>query len=147
MDPNLRLPGHRCAAAEPGHRRKSRDLWGLPVLALLLEVACTHPATLTELESEVFQPNCVFSGCHQTGSNEGGLTLDTDVYAHLVNAPSVDAPGKIRVVPGDLGASYLYEKVTQDQPTFGDRMPPGSPLNGADLELIQSWILDGAPDN
>ena len=131
--------------ARPWSGRRASHCLG--VLGLLLGAACSHPVTLTELESDVFRPSCVFSNCHQTGSNSGGLTLDTDVYAHLVNAPSVDAPGKIRIVPGDLTASYLYEKVTQDQPTFGDRMPPGSPLSSEDLERIKSWILDGSPDN
>ncbi len=43
--------------------------------------------------------------------------------------------------------SYLMSKLT-GAGVMGDRMPlNGEPLNESQLELIRTWIIQGAPDN
>lgn len=54
--------------------------------------------------------------------------------------------GSAAVVPGDLDASELYARVTSDDP--GETMPPpetGHALTKAQLEILKTWIEQGAP--
>lgn len=51
------------------------------------------------------------------------------------------------IIPGDPDASYLMEKLLPS-PRLGQRMPSGrDPLSEADLAMLRTWILDGAPDD
>jgi hypothetical protein len=53
------------------------------------------------------------------------------------------------VTPGDPDASLLFTRITSA--TCGDRMPPADPTyfdqNPDKLELVRSWIEQGAQDN
>ncbi len=115
-------------------------------LALVLLVAgCGKPATFTEVKQNVFGRSCVFSSCHKSSVAAGGLSLEGDeAYENLVGKPSVGAPSKVRVQPGKPEQSYLIEKLTQDQPAAGARMPPGATVSAEQLELLRSWIANGA---
>jgi hypothetical protein len=122
------------------------------ILALL--AACSEPATLTEVQAEVFTPSCAFSTCHGGGAT-GGLDLtEGSAYGSLVDQPVADVEGEggvegeIRVIPGDSENSYLMKKLRGDDDIAGDPMPP--PSGGLDEELIArvaSWIDDGAQNN
>ncbi len=125
------------------------------MIPLLWLVACSGgkdsnspdetPATLTEIQTDIFSKSCAFSSCHGDGGNSGLLKLDPELsYAQLVNAAASEA-GKIRVVPGDPDGSYLVERL--EHPDTAEVMPPGQPLDAAKLERIRSWIVDGAQDN
>lgn len=124
----------------------------LPIFPIL--AACSQPATLTEVQSEVFSASCAFSTCHG-GGGTGDLDLtDGAAHASLVDQPVADVEGEggvegeIRVIPGDSENSYLMKKLRGDADIVGDPMPP--PSGGLDEELIArvaSWIDDGAPDN
>lgn len=103
--------------------------------------------TLTEIRTELFTPGCSFSTCHGGRSGAAGLNLATNPYSALVDVEANDAPGRILVVPGDVAASYLYEKLTSDTPAAGERMPPGSPLDERRLSMVRRWIEAGALDN
>lgn len=103
--------------------------------------------TLTELRAELFQPGCSFSTCHGGRSGAAGLNLVTNTWEALVNAEANDAPGRVLVVPGDVDASYLYEKLASDSPEVGERMPPGSALDERRLDMVRRWIEAGALDN
>jgi len=85
--------------------------------------------------------------CH-TASSSGGLgMLDAEsAWCNLVGAESVGNPGATRVVAGDFAASYLIEKITEDMPTAGLRMPRNGPpyLEDTDIMTIRTWIDDGA---
>lgn len=105
------------------------------------------PATLQEIEAEVFAKSCAFSTCHKGASPAGGIALDGPTYDVLVGKESVGAPGRILVVPGDPAASYVYEKLTQEKPANGTQMPPTAPLGAARLEMIKSWIEAGAKND
>jgi hypothetical protein len=116
-------------------------------LPALLAAACGPPATLTEVEREVFVPSCVFSSCHK-GQGASGLSLDGKTWARLVNVDAVDAPGRKLVVAKDLEASYLYEKISSSTPQTGTRMPQAAaPLDRESIELVKSWIENGARDD
>lgn len=99
----------------------------------------------------LFNEKCVF--CHVTGAENGGLNLARSVsYANLVGAPSTESPLP-RVTAGDPSKSYLMHKLQGTQASVGgngDRMPridPPRPMDPAQLELVKTWILEGARNN
>lgn len=93
----------------------------------------------------VLQTSCVFSGCHLAGDMPAaGLDLSTDPYVALMG-PSTEVDRAL-VVPGDAASSYLMEKLTEDAPASGARMPLNSMLDSYQLELVRRWINAGAPN-
>jgi len=56
----------------------------------------------------------------------------------------------MRVVPGDTGSSYLWHKLTGTHTKVGGsggQMPLGYPaLDAKTLGVIETWILEGAPE-
>lgn len=94
--------------------------------------------------------NCV-TACHEAGgigTSVSGLLLSSDrAYERLVNVASTQVPGMLLVAPGSPSDSYLWHKLAG---TFtevggdGKQMPPKDLLDGADIELFERWISDGA---
>jgi len=97
----------------------------------------------------IFDANCVI--CHQGSSGPAGLSLQSNAsYSNLVNAKSTESQ-LTRVNPGNPDKSYLLNKLlgTQNQVGgTGAQMPFGaSPLSQSQINLIQQWIQQGAPNN
>jgi len=113
----------------------------LAALMLLVAIGCAtdddpRPATIAYLLPAVLRPSCATGSCHSRATRAGDLLLDGEpatVRAHLV--------AKKLIYP-TRPASPLLVRL---RGTFGDRMPPDAPLPDADIELIERWILDGAP--
>ena len=104
------------------------------------------PATFTEVQDSLLQPSCAFSSCH--GSGSGGLDLSADVaYDALVDVPSAAAEGETLVIPGDPDNSYLVKTLMGADGITGDEMPPGAGLTGERLDLVISWIENGAAND
>lgn len=101
---------------------------------------------LDELQTQIFTPRCATSGCHVGGSAPFGLDLsDGLTWGNTVDVASAELAGFDRVEPGDAENSYLYMKVADDPRINGDPMPfIGPPLSGQELQLIRTWIDDGA---
>lgn len=90
----------------------------------------------------IFNDQC--TSCHGAGA-VGGLDLETDAYAALVDVPSANYDGRTLVVPGDPDASFLYLKVIGDMASDeGNAMPTSAGLAADDAETIRVWIADGA---
>jgi hypothetical protein len=108
----------------------------------------TSPATVTlaDVQAQIFSPRCALSGCHVGAGAPKGLDLSAgQSAAHLVSVPSVELPSMSRVEPFDGSQSYLYLKLTADPQILGDPMPASGPaLNAGQLDLIQTWIEQGA---
>jgi uncharacterized membrane protein len=85
----------------------------------------------------IFQSSCAKSGCHDAGTAEEGIILDS--YANII------ATGGIKV--NDPTSSKIYEAMTEDDSE--DRMPPppAAPMTSAQLTLISKWISQGAKNN
>jgi len=67
-------------------------------------------------------------------------------YDSLVNVPT-DC-GRVRVVPGSPSTSYLINKLTGVNICTGTQMPArGTSLPSSQIDLIRSWICQGAPRN
>lgn len=105
--------------------------------------------TTADVQAQIFTPTCAISNCHVGPSPRAGLDLSAtgSVRDRLVNQPSTQSL-KPLVAPGDLGNSYLYDKVVGAMLDVGlERMPfGGPPLSQSELDLIADWIIDGAPD-
>lgn len=114
-------------------------------LSALSLAACAPAPPLSDIEQKVFTRSCVFSSCHAAnGSPAGGLSLAGSTFEKLVNVKSTLAPQKPRVVPSDPDGSFLFEKIAQDKPSAGMRMPPGQPLAEDEIAMIRAWIVAGA---
>jgi len=81
--------------------------------------------------------NCAMSNCHNAADHKEGIILDS--YANVM------ATGDI--TPGRAGNSEIYEVLIESDPE--DRMPlsPASPLTNAQIDLIYTWIEQGALNN
>ena len=99
---------------------------------------------LPSIESGIFKRACAFITCHTSAGYAGSLDLaDTEVQKELVLANSIVCPGWKRVVPGSPEASFLWNKLTQDTPACGDRMPLGlRPLPPHALDCVRTWISE-----
>jgi hypothetical protein len=97
-----------------------------------------------QIQDTIFTPVC--TNCHIGAGAPQGLRLDAgNSFALLVNAPSSQVPGTLRVNPGNPNASYLVQKI-EGTAAVGARMPLGGPfLNQAQVDLVRAWIAAGAP--
>ena len=112
--------------------------------ALLCACGAPPPATLTQIEKDVFAKSCAFTSCHLGSSPAGGLNLEGRSYVNLVNVKSAAMPSEVRVVASKPESSWLMKRHTGKPPLA---MPPDEPLDAARLELVRSWIADGAKNN
>jgi hypothetical protein len=112
--------------------------------------------TFTSIQQNIFnatdsagRPAC--TSCHnaQLAIINGGLDLSPATsYAALVNRPSRDKPGAIRVIPGDPNGSYLIQKLEGAPGIAGVRMPQNGPyLTSGQIAIIRRWIELGAANN
>ncbi len=101
--------------------------------------------SLSTLQAQIFTPMC--SGCHPPSG--GGLDLRSgQTFGSTVNVASSQQPSLMRVKPGDPDNSYLVRKLAGGSGITGSRMPQGGPfLSAQDLQLVRSWISQGAPNN
>lgn len=76
--------------------------------------------------------------CHRGGNAKGDLRLDQLETA--LAGGKYDGPAIVR---GDVGASSLVFRITED--SGDDIMPPkGDPLSEEEINLLSTWIADGA---
>jgi len=133
-----------------------------PIVSLILS-ACTGgdgsglPAVLppggfdpnfSEIQANVFVPNCATTGCHLGAGAPQGLRLDdANSYGMLVGVPSSESGSKLRVAPGDPDNSYLIQKL-EGTASVGAQMPLNAPpIEQASIDVIRQWITDGAIDD
>ncbi|MCB9057722.1 MAG: hypothetical protein H6627_04095 [Calditrichae bacterium] len=102
--------------------------------------------TFSEINTNVFQASCAFSGCHANNSRQAGLDLSSsNSYNSLVGVTSTQNPGLKRVDPGNSAGSYLLKKLKGDGTT---RMPlRQAALSQDKIDMITAWIDAGAENN
>jgi len=123
--------------------------------AILALIACgtepdTRPATLDYIVNTILAPNCATAGCHTAASKAHGYAFDNvdDTLAAFVSSRTSRGGGgggrgmpQVLVTPDNPDQSQLYVVlISSDKP-----MPPAWTLSHADIDLIQTWIDDGAP--
>lgn len=119
-----------------------------PVDAGWVDAGADCPAPdLEDLRARVFVPRCATSGCHASAAPAAGLALDTEgaELRDSLFAPSTQSPsGMPLVTPREIGASYLFLKVSLPAPLSGDPMPPEGRLPECEIRALRSWIEGGA---
>lgn len=122
----------------------------------LVAIGCEHAdplgandtePTLENIQTNIFNTSCAVSGCHQEPNAPMGLDLsEGNAHDNLVNVPSEEVPDLLRVEPGAPDESYLVMKIEGAPGIVGNRMPRGRPpLSEEQIQLIRTWIAEGAP--
>lgn len=147
--------------------RKTHGLPDHPVATLGLVVALAamtttaaacqsdddRPASFEYIQTAILAPNCATIGCHSEFAAVRTYTFDDfeEAYMDLTGTPCDQArdsdPQTVGLVsPGDPDSSTLTY-VLRREDDFGPIMPPDRPLPGADVDLIEQWIAEGARCN
>jgi hypothetical protein len=131
-------------------------------VALLVSITgCDAPGdrepSWSYIHGAILLPNCATSNCHSNlgasplGTSAAGLQLDGRESSYFVltgraceGTSTIEPPAGNVVVPGEPERSKLLHLLRGDEV---DRMPPDVPLPDAEIELIERWILEGAPCN
>ncbi len=135
-------------------------VWTVISCMLLCAPSLRAQSTLEDITA-LFNAQCTFSGCHNSTSNAGNMTLDggpSEVYSQLVGQnptnPQAAGRGLKRVDPGLPHNSYLINKIARNswddyyplQPGEGNPMPATTSLSHEEMELVRQWVLFGAPE-
>ena len=95
----------------------------------------------------IWDDSCAYGGCHTGSRPSAGLDLSSGA-ADTNDVPSTQVPTMDRIEPGDTALSYLWHKLQGTQATVGgggNDMPDGGALPPDKLDMIEAWIVDGAP--
>jgi hypothetical protein len=107
--------------------------------------------SFSEQIQHTLSSDCGVAGCHVPGDPPLGLVLAPGfAYSFLVNVRSREYPVEFRVNPGDPTTSFLYQKISENPPPVGYKMPApatGSVLETTEIDRVRRWILQGAPNN
>jgi hypothetical protein len=129
-------------------------LWLVPAAAAATALgACDsgadRPTRWSYLHAAIIRPSCATASCHSYQGFAGGLDLSTPGGAYSILTGRVcgapDNPGEPPgsfVIPGQPERSRLLY-LLRGQDTYV--MPPDVPLPPVEVNLIESWILEGAP--
>jgi hypothetical protein len=135
--------------------------------ALVAPLGCGSPnraASWAYISPVIMQPDCASSSCHSPGVAAAGLDFsDPDVgyssltrlWVWIVDPNKQGQPGcaerdgttvceepfRPLVTPYDPAQSRLINLLRGRN---APRMPPDRPLDEADIQLIEDWILNGA---
>ena len=132
----------------------SRIWLTIPLLILLLISGCDSKSTVAGPDPDpdpdpngpvryanqvqpILTQRCV--SCH------GGGSQNFSNYNTLMASTSPQYGSNV-VVAGNAANSPLYDKLLPN-PKFGSRMPQGSSLTNAQIDLIGRWINEGAQNN
>ncbi|MGI9458076.1 MAG: PSD1 and planctomycete cytochrome C domain-containing protein [Aeoliella sp.] len=102
------------------------------------EVAKSDRVSFNEHIRPIFATHCV--ACHGGVKQASGLSF---IYRERALA-EVDSGERV-IVPGDVEASPLFDRITDSDPDY--RMPPaehGPPLEEREVALLKKWIEQGA---
>jgi hypothetical protein len=114
-----------------------RAMYRLVLVAVVAASGCTQtdnnrPATLEYITEAILQPSCSQYTCHSSYRMERGYAFDT-VEASRRSLAQL-------VVKGEPDSSLLIDVLTRTV----KRMPYDSPLMQKDIDLISTWIANGA---
>jgi hypothetical protein len=111
------------------------------------DAGCSDCVTVQQVVDDVFATSCATAGCHDLTARAGGIALEGDDLMDVLLAPAFQVPDMPRIDPGDPARSYLWRKSVGDHSEVGGVgtvMPPGGGLTEAQLDTLETWILDGA---
>ncbi len=110
-----------------------------------------RPARWSYIAPAIIEPNCATVSCHSAVAQRAGVILDTTQTAYttltgrhfVVTCPdSSDAGATCRSTAADTSEILVLLRGQGSQ-----RMPPDQALPEVDIQLIQTWIANGAQNN
>ncbi|MFQ5550394.1 MAG: hypothetical protein ACE5FJ_04060 [Gemmatimonadales bacterium] len=109
-------------------------------------------ASLTADVQPILSENCALAGCHAGTSPAQQQNLSAGQTAmNVVNVPALELSTMMRVRPGQPDSSYLVHKIQGTHASVGGqggRMPLGqAALSATEIQVIRTWIAEGAADN
>lgn len=118
---------------------------------------CQCAASTVSLANDVqpiFTGSCASNGCHDGKSRPGGgpgggaTSLDLRAGNALQSLLNTTTPCGPLLVPGDPASSILIGKLDGTELCMGSLMPKGNgSLATEEIDLIASWVCQGAADN
>ena len=111
-----------------------------------------RPATFEFITEAILKPSCGTAECHSAlkavkqdvfDSVAGARTTFKVTHTDLVVTCEQLMPAQPSPCNDSVAASYLYTVITS-QDIEGDRMPLDQALSNKDIELIGTWISEGA---
>ena len=111
-----------------------------------------RPATWSYVSTAILQPSCATANCHSALAQRASVDLSTRAagYRSLVGRHFVITPAD---VAGATPAVTNDQRVERSQVinlmhAQGNlRMPPDMPLPETDIQLVASWIRNGATND
>lgn len=98
--------------------------------------------TFSEVQKEVFNKYCI--GCHGGAAPEAGLVLTSGAsYTNIVGRLTSTGTDTL-VAPGAPGRSLLLQRLNS---SGDDVMPPAGNLQQNLLDLMNTWVAEGAQNN
>jgi uncharacterized membrane protein len=85
----------------------------------------------------ILTSNCSMSGCHNATDKKEGVDLSS--YSAIIKTAEVK--------PFNANKSELYEVLLETDPNKIMPRPPAAPLSTTQIELIKTWINQGAKYN
>ena len=102
-----------------------------------------------DIHKNILEPKCANPACHDGTFEPDFRTIEgsynTLVY-HPVTKNDEDLTYAHRVVPGDIGASWMYNRITTTNDTLGQMPLYAPPLSQAEIDKVVAWINGGAKD-
>ena len=102
-----------------------------------------------DIHKNILEPKCANPACHDGTFEPDFRTIEgsynTLVY-HPVTKNDEDLTYEHRVVPGDIGASWMYNRITTTNDTLGQMPLYAPPLSQAEIDKVVAWINGGATD-
>ena len=89
----------------------------------------------------------IFQVCLSCHINAGTSLKFDDAYPVMIEFSSEGLPSMNRIQPGSLDESYLWHKLCHTHSNVGGLgtvMPPDFQLSKPEMEVVRSWIVDGA---
>ena len=112
---------------------------------LVSDATLTPRARYSDIQSNLFDVHCAFSGCHASVSPARDLDLTPGKsYAGLVTVRSLERPALYRVEPGSASNSFLLIKLIGEGTGV---MPPSGQVRASLIDSVSAWIDAGAANN
>ena len=124
------------------------------VLALAASAGCggdgvdPRPASFTFIATTILAPQCATASCHSEIARVADYRFET-VEAAWASLQEMEALDPAVIGPtGDIGCNPLVMMLLNGPSCAGEAadltMPPDAPLPIADVELIETWLIEGA---
>ncbi len=116
------------------------SLFVLMFLLVNLNQVQTDSISYNDHIQPIFDASCV--SCHNVSARSGVNMVDYEAVMNSVG----ELYDTLIVIPGKPDESPLVDKIENEEPEYGDRMPPGTPLTDEEIAAIRQWIEEGAKE-